>query len=71
MSEKHFDFTILTDHRWVNPETIDDYAANVLLEDKLLLEGDPFYHDKLNEGNHSVYFYDLATKKFSRPGGKE
>ena len=33
-----YDVTILTDHRYVNPETIDDYTQNVLNEDRLLLE---------------------------------
>ncbi|MFZ9027855.1 MAG: ATP-grasp domain-containing protein [Crocinitomicaceae bacterium] len=32
------DFTILTDRRWVNPQEVNDYTANVLLEDRLLLE---------------------------------
>lgn len=33
-----FDFTILTDHRYVNPSERNDYINNVLLEDGLLKE---------------------------------
>jgi len=33
-----FDITILTDHRYVNPEVIDNYIQNVLDEDRLLKE---------------------------------
>lgn len=33
-----YDITILTDHRYVNPEVINDYTQNVLDEDRLLLE---------------------------------
>ena len=33
-----YDITILTDHRYVNPELIDNYIQNVLDEDRILKE---------------------------------
>lgn len=38
MSGKTLDYVILTDHRWIDPVNLDDYAKNVLLEDRLLKE---------------------------------
>lgn len=38
MSEDKYDFVILTDNRWVNPIELNDYAGNVILEDRLLKE---------------------------------
>lgn len=35
---KKYDITILTDARYVNPTTIDDYTQNVLTEDRLVAE---------------------------------
>lgn len=64
MSEKQFDFTILTDHRWVNPETIDDYTANVLLEDKLLLEAIENKGFKVNRKSWDDSSFDWASTKY-------
>lgn len=36
--ETEFDFTILTDHRWIDPISMDDYTSNVLTEDRLVQE---------------------------------
>ena len=64
MSEKQYDFTILTDHRWINPKRIDDYTSNVLLEDRLLLEALERKHFKVNRKSWDDKSFDWSSTKF-------
>lgn len=58
------DFTILTDQRWVNPETMDDYTSNVLLEDKLLLEALKRKGFKVNRKSWDDKAFDWSLTKY-------
>ena len=64
MSEKQYDFTILTDHRWINPKRINDYTSNVLLEDRLLLEALERKHFKVNRKSWDDKSFDWSSTKF-------
>ena len=64
MSEKQYDFTILTDNRWVNPKRINDYTSNVLLEDRLLLEALERKHFKVNRKSWDDKSFDWSSTKF-------
>ena len=60
-----FDLTILTDHRYVNPEERDVYTQNVLDEDRFLMEACERLGMKVHRTNWDDPEMDWSTTKFA------
>jgi len=59
-----YDITILTDHRYVNPEIIDNYIQNVLDEDRLLKEALEKGGLKVHRTNWDNPYFDWSSTRY-------
>ena len=59
-----YDITILTDHRYVNPEIIDNYIQNVLDEDRLLKEALEKDGLKVHRTNWDNPYFDWSSTRY-------
>ena len=59
-----YDITILTDHRYVNPEIIDNYIQNVLDEDRLLKEALEKDELKVHRTNWDNPYFDWSSTSY-------